>query len=328
MFKGTVSGCCVSRCGMVLAVALLWSGTTASNAFGRACCLPDNGGFTCSDVTEEACDALGGAHGSQISVCDGFICGCPEEGLGCSVSCCFERGDCQNLPPSVCFGRNGVVGEDGSACSDPCTSVACAEACSVDECDIRACHLSDGSCVDTAEDACNFLIGGQDGGKGSSCDEPLNCDPFCGDGTVDDGEECDDGNNDDGDGCSANCTTEDDFAGCTPGFWKQPQHLQYWVGYNPNDSFDGTFGSDCFDPDITLLEGAKAKGGKVNALARHAVAALLNASSGEVNYPFSEAEVIAAVQDACATGEYNATKDDLEAQNELGCTVDKSQGDD
>jgi cysteine-rich repeat protein len=35
-------------------------------------------------------------------------------------------------------------------------------------------------------------------------------DGFCGDGTVDDGEECDDGNMEDGDGCSANCDEEED----------------------------------------------------------------------------------------------------------------------
>ena len=33
-------------------------------------------------------------------------------------------------------------------------------------------------------------------------------DPYCGDGTLDPGEECDDGNNVDGDGCSAECTVE------------------------------------------------------------------------------------------------------------------------
>ncbi len=34
--------------------------------------------------------------------------------------------------------------------------------------------------------------------------------PYCGDGTVDPGEECDDGNNDDGDGCTSVCTSEVD----------------------------------------------------------------------------------------------------------------------
>lgn len=33
--------------------------------------------------------------------------------------------------------------------------------------------------------------------------------PYCGDGTADDGEECDDGNTDDGDGCSHDCKSEE-----------------------------------------------------------------------------------------------------------------------
>jgi cysteine-rich repeat protein len=45
-------------------------------------------------------------------------------------------------------------------------------------------------------------------------DEP---EPFCGDGTMDDGEECDDGNNEDGDGCSANCTNEGPGPSCGDG---------------------------------------------------------------------------------------------------------------
>jgi cysteine-rich repeat protein len=47
-----------------------------------------------------------------------------------------------------------------------------------------------------------------------SVDEP---EPFCGDGTVDAGEECDDGNNADGDGCSANCTVEPPPKDCGDG---------------------------------------------------------------------------------------------------------------
>ena len=38
--------------------------------------------------------------------------------------------------------------------------------------------------------------------------------PFCGDGTVQSGEDCDDGNNHDGDGCSHNCRVEPSYT-CT-----------------------------------------------------------------------------------------------------------------
>jgi cysteine-rich repeat protein len=40
---------------------------------------------------------------------------------------------------------------------------------------------------------------------------------FCGDGSLDPGEECDDGNNDDGDGCAADCTIEQDVPATTYG---------------------------------------------------------------------------------------------------------------
>ncbi len=106
--------------------------------------------------------------------------------------------------------------------------------------------------------------------------------------------------------------------GCTPGYWKQPHHFDSWTGYSPGDSFDDVFGVDSsFD---TLLDGVKAKGGQENALARHAVAALLNAS-GDVDYEYSVGEVIAMVQAAYASGDYEATKNMFAEQNELGCPL-------
>jgi hypothetical protein len=102
--------------------------------------------------------------------------------------------------------------------------------------------------------------------------------------------------------------------GCTPGFWRQPQHLDSWTGYTPGDDFDTVFGTDYFDPDITLLDAAWLGGGGVKKLARHGTAALLNASSPDVGYPLTVSEVIAAVQagDAKTLAEYN----------ELGCPID------
>jgi hypothetical protein len=109
--------------------------------------------------------------------------------------------------------------------------------------------------------------------------------------------------------------------GCTPGYWKQPHHLDSWevTGYEPANSFDAVFDVESkFD---TLLDGVTAKGGRENAMGRHAVAALLNASSPDVSYAYSTAQVIAAVQDAYATGDFEATKDMLEEQNEAGCPL-------
>jgi len=67
------------------------------------------------------------------------------------------------------------------------------------------------------------------------------------------------------------------FEGCTPGYWKQPQHFDSWPSpYVPGmafeDVFDDVFGSS------TLLDALKFKGGGLQALGRHTVAALLNAA--------------------------------------------------
>lgn len=106
--------------------------------------------------------------------------------------------------------------------------------------------------------------------------------------------------------------------GCTPGFWRQPHHFDQWVGYAPGDSYASVFG---VDRSGSLLDNVTARGGGENALARHSVAALLNASSPDVEYNLTVAQVIAAVQDAFATGEFEATKDELEGFNEQGCPL-------
>jgi cysteine-rich repeat protein len=151
--------------------------------------------------------------------------------------------------------------------------------------------------------------------------------PICGDGILDPGEECDDGNNEDGDGCSADCELEEEPGGgegCTPGYWKQPHHFGSWVCYATSDLFDDVFGVDA-PGDKTLLETLWTGGGKEHALGRHAVAALLNASNPDVSFMYTTAEVIAIVQEAYATGEYNAAKDMLAEQNEMGCPLGRAE---
>lgn len=112
--------------------------------------------------------------------------------------------------------------------------------------------------------------------------------------------------------------------GCTPGYWKQDQHLDSWAGtgFAPGDNFDTVFGDNWFTPDITLLQALELNGGGKNALARHAVAALLNSASAGVDYPMTTAEVIAAVQAAFdAQGTIESTKNTLAGNNELGCPL-------
>ncbi|TVR56170.1 MAG: hypothetical protein EA421_04335 [Gemmatimonadales bacterium] len=106
--------------------------------------------------------------------------------------------------------------------------------------------------------------------------------------------------------------------GCTPGFWRQPHHFDQWVGYAPGDSYAAVFG---VDRDGSLIDNVTARGGGENALARHSVAALLNAASPDVDYDLTVDEVIAAVQDAFASGDFEAIKDRLEGFNEQGCPL-------
>lgn len=127
---------------------------------------------------------------------------------------------------------------------------------------------------------------------------------------------------------------DDDYEGCTPGYWRQGQHFDSWVGYLPGDFFVDVFGRsitvkgrpmgvkggkpiDITNP--TLLQALKANGGGINALARHAVAALLNAAA--VNFMYSEGEVITMVQGAIDSGDIESIKNELAEQNELGCPL-------
>jgi uncharacterized repeat protein (TIGR01451 family) len=127
------------------------------------------------------------------------------------------------------------------------------------------------------------------------------------------------------------------FEGCTPGFWKE--NAENWNAvawpdaYEPSDEFFDVFGvhitvkvgkQSITDP--TLLEALNAQGGGINALARHAVAALLNSAQDFVEYPMTTAEVIDAVQDAVNSGDKNlieSTKSEFAENNELGCGVDQ-----
>ncbi len=118
----------------------------------------------------------------------------------------------------------------------------------------------------------------------------------------------------------AGVVAEQGGQGCTPGYWKQSHHLDDWTDYSPNDRFEDVFGVDA-RCNWTLLEALKAGGGGEAALARHAVAALLNAAHPEIDYAYDADEVIAMVQHAYATGEFQSAKNALEQQNESGCEL-------
>lgn len=106
--------------------------------------------------------------------------------------------------------------------------------------------------------------------------------------------------------------------GCTPGYWKQPHHYDSWVGLTPTDSYVEVFG---VGPDMFLGDALKLKGGKFNALIRHSVAALLSANSPGVSYDLTGAQIISAVQQAYASGQWKSLKNQLDALNNQGCPL-------
>jgi hypothetical protein len=72
---------------------------------------------------------------------------------------------------------------------------------------------------------------------------------------------------------------------------------------------------------VTLLEALGLNGGGLNALMRHAAAALLSAASTDVAYPLTTAQVIAAYNAAYASGDYETQKDIFDRYNNLGCPL-------
>ena len=115
-----------------------------------------------------------------------------------------------------------------------------------------------------------------------------------------------------------------------PGSGRVPQHYDSWTGFTPGQSLRRGVrrGRNARwlrqRPTLTnptLLEALKAGGGGQNALARHAVAALLNASSPDVDFDFTTAEVIAMVQDAVASGDFDDGEESPGGGERAGCPL-------
>lgn len=122
--------------------------------------------------------------------------------------------------------------------------------------------------------------------------------------------------------------------GCTPGYWKQSHHFDSWAatGYSPGQTVESVFTEVGTWPaigDATLEAALSFSGGpgleaKAALLVHHAVAALLNASNPDVDYPRTAAEVIADTNAALASGDQatiEALKDAFDADNNLGCPL-------
>jgi hypothetical protein len=122
--------------------------------------------------------------------------------------------------------------------------------------------------------------------------------------------------------------------GCTPGYWRQPQHFGSWVptGYAPDDTLTSVFEANALAG--TLLDGLQFGGGSgvVGAkqiLLRAAVAALLNAAHPDINYPMTEQEVIDAVTAALNSnnrGTMLSLATTLDEYNNSGCPLGLDPG--
>lgn len=110
--------------------------------------------------------------------------------------------------------------------------------------------------------------------------------------------------------------------GCTPGYWKQPHHFDSWPPtLSPGQPFGSVF-ADAF-PGKSLRDVLAQGGGGLNALGRHSVAALLNASSPRVSFDLLPTQVIQRF-DAAFPGSnngYESLKNEFEELNEQGCPL-------
>ena len=119
--------------------------------------------------------------------------------------------------------------------------------------------------------------------------------------------------------------------GCTPGYWKQPQHLDSWTTYTPNQLAGSVFNLAGYPTLasktlLATLDGTGGPGtlGAASILLRAAVAAILNAESAGVDYPQLTADIIADVNAALASNDRAtmlALAAELDADNNLGCPL-------
>lgn len=118
-------------------------------------------------------------------------------------------------------------------------------------------------------------------------------------------------------------------AGCTPGYWKQNQHLDSWerTGFKTTDPFNKVFGFTQYlknnGTPYTLLEVMRELNGSGDPISTnlgfHAVAALLNAAHPAVNYGYTAGEIISMCQKNISTP--GKLKDSLAMMNERGCPL-------
>ncbi|HTM30419.1 MAG TPA: hypothetical protein VL263_03915 [Vicinamibacterales bacterium] len=122
--------------------------------------------------------------------------------------------------------------------------------------------------------------------------------------------------------------------GCTPGYWKgnAKKGGDQWPPYSPGQTVGSAgFAAGSYNS-LTLLQALELGGGSgvsgaTQNLLRAAVAALLNAANGDVDYPLSAAAIVTEVNLAIAGGNRAnilSLASLLDGNNNLGCPIDNS----
>jgi len=118
--------------------------------------------------------------------------------------------------------------------------------------------------------------------------------------------------------------------GCTPGYWKQEQHFDDWVGFLTTDTVGSVFNqATSATSGSTLLQALSFMGGPgtddaERILMRAAVAGILSASNPNVGYPSSVPLIITSVNNAIASGDRDTMlnlKNQIDADNNIGCPL-------
>lgn len=118
--------------------------------------------------------------------------------------------------------------------------------------------------------------------------------------------------------------------GCTPGYWKVPQHHDSWVptGYTTNQLISTVFSSSNYGGSTLLqalgFNGGTGLPGAERILLRAAVAALLNAGHPDVDYSWTISDLVDAVNDAIDSASRStmlALAAELDEDNNSGCTL-------
>ncbi|MCB9077864.1 MAG: hypothetical protein H6631_09750 [Anaerolineaceae bacterium] len=125
--------------------------------------------------------------------------------------------------------------------------------------------------------------------------------------------------------------TPDDSYGCTPGYWKQKQHLDSWepTGYSPDQKLNTVFDNTGNLGNKSLLKALSFKGGSSideakEILLRAGVAAVLNAAHPDIDYPLTTGEAINSVNSALASDDRDtilSLATQLDDYNNLGCNL-------